>query len=152
MDDETTSEEQRLINLQQARLADEKSAQTQAAAKPESRRFINSGEAIFLLAFTGIVEAIQMVLDFIPFLGLALNAVIAFFVGFVLYIWVKGKIAKGAPKKWQTALFAGAGGSILPFVPGYLGAIIWLILEDRQLLKKAFGKVGEMAQKLSVKL
>lgn len=160
MADETmTIEDQRMMELEQARFADEKAAEEaseesagDAAAKPAVRRFINSGEAPLLLAFTGAIDAVQWLFDFIPYFGWILNVIIAFPVGFILYIWIKGKMAKGAPKKWYKVLFAGAGGSIIPIIPGYFGAIIWLILEDRQTLKKAFGKLGKVAEKVMEKI
>jgi len=147
MAEENTIEEQRMMELEQARMAEESSAQETAKAKTEPRHFIESGEAALLLAFTGCIEIVQWLLDMVPYVGWIVNGGIAFFVGLIFFIWLNGKISKGAPKKWYKAVYAGAAGSIIPIIPGYFGAIIYLYLEDHKLLKKVFGKAGEMAGK-----
>ena len=123
---EITIEEQRLMQLQQARMAEEMAAEeadeAQKTAKPAETHFINSGEATIMLAFTGIIEAIQAVVDWLNlafFIGEIINIIITIFVGFVLFIWLTGKIAKGAPKKWYKAIYWGAVGGAVPIVPAF---------------------------------
>lgn len=165
--DEMTIEDQQAMELEQARLADERAAEEKASeetaeeetteetaaekgkkAKSAKGPFINAGEATLLLAFTGFMELVQWALDFVPFLGWAINIAISGIVGFIVYIWVSGKITKGAPKKWLKAIYYGAAGSAIPIIPGYCGAIIYLIYQDRQFLGKTMGKIGELIEKI----
>ncbi len=152
---EITIEEQRLMELQQARMADEMAAEEEreeetekGAAKPAEEQFINKGEAILLLAFTGLVAVVSWALDFIPFAGWIINLIINIFVGFAFFIWLTGKIAKGAPKKWIKALYYGAAGS---FFGGYFGAIIYLLIQDQKMLGKVAGKLGEEIEGIAKK-
>ncbi len=149
----TTIEEERMMQLEQDRIADEAYAEEEeelAEGKQQSKtqHFINSGEAILLVAATGFIEIIQWALDFIPYVGWVINAGISFFVGFIIYIWLSGKIARGAPKKWLKAIYYGAAGGAIPIVPGYFGAIIYLIYQDRQFLGKVAGKIGKLIEKI----
>lgn len=132
----TATEQERAMNLAENQSAGQRTEKS--AAAPTQKHFINFGEAALLLAFTGCVEAIQLILDFIPFLGWLVNTVIAFLMGLVFFIWLNGKISKGAPKKWYKAIYGGAAGSIIPIIPGYFGAIIYLLIQDRNIpgLKK----------------
>ncbi len=118
-----------------------------SAEKAKEEHFINTGEAALLLAFTGAIEVICWILDFIPYLGWIINIVITVIVGGILLIWLTGKVAKGAPKKWYKAIYWGAVGGAIPIVPGYLGAIIWLLVQDRKILGKVAGKLGEAVEK-----
>ncbi len=129
--------ENRLGQLNQARNdSDEASAQQEEETTEEQKetpkqQFIGSGEAIILIGFTGMLELLQWGLDFIPFLGWAINAVIAVLAGLALIFWVSPKTARGAPKSWYWTIILGGVGSALPIIPGYLGAIIYLIVQDR---------------------
>ncbi len=162
MDDETIAiEEDRMMQLEQDRIADEAYAEeeeestTGAGAKPAEEHYISSGEAILLLAFTGLVEVIQWAVDLLNIafgLGIIINAIITGLVFGILAIWMTGKVAKGAPKKWYKALWYGAGGGVLPIIPGFLGAIIYLLIQDRKILGKIGGKLGEEAEKLATKI
>ncbi len=147
MDDEETTpiENQRAMELAQKRNQEEPTEAEEGGegAKPREERFINSGEAILLLAFTGAVEIIQWALDMVPYVGWIVNGGIAFFVGGIIFIWLTGKIAKGAPKKWYKAVYYGAVGGALPVIPGFLGAIIYLLIQDRKILGQAAGKLME---------
>ncbi len=153
-EDTTTIEEERMMQLEQNRIADETSAEEEeesgagAMAKPAEKHYINSGEAILLVAATGFIEIIQWALDLIPYVGWVINAGISFFVGFIIYIWLSGKITRGAPKKWLKAIYYGAAGGAIPIIPGYCGAIIYLIYQDRQFLGKAMGKIGKIIEKI----
>ncbi len=140
------------MKLEQARQTGETNAQEKAGAKPESKHFIESGEAALLLAFTGCVEIIQWLLDMVPYVGWVVNGGISFFLGLIFYIWLTGKISKGAPKKWYKAIYAGSVGSVIPIIPDYFGAIIYLYIQDHKLLKKIGGKAGEMAEKAMEKV
>jgi hypothetical protein len=155
-DEEMTIEDRQAMELTQNQLASEQAAESaeeeKTAAKPAEGRYINSGEATLLLAFFGSLEIVQWLLDMIPYAGWIINVGIAFFAGFIFFIWLSGKIAKGAPKKWYKAVYYGAAGSALPIIPGYLGAIIYLYMEDHQLLKKIGGKLGETAGKIMEKI
>lgn len=149
-------EEARAASLAESRRADERAAEEATESKsetvaPAEKHFINSGEATLLLAFTGFIEIIQWLLDMVPYAGWILNGGLSLFMGLIFFIWLTGKIAKGAPKKWYKAVYYGAAGGALPIIPGYLGVMIYLILDDHQLLKKAFGKIGETAQKMMQK-
>lgn len=142
MAEKATIEEKRQEQLNRSRkdAAEEESEETKRASPP---RFINAGEAIILLAFTGAIEILQWALDLIPYLGWIINIIISGFVLFVLFIWLTGKIAQGAPKKWLKALWYGAFGGVLPVIPGFLGAIIYLLMQDWKIFGKIFGKLGE---------
>ncbi|PIQ69646.1 MAG: hypothetical protein COV90_00225 [Candidatus Tagabacteria bacterium CG11_big_fil_rev_8_21_14_0_20_41_11] len=160
MDDETTTiEEERMMQLEQQRLAaerqqekqEEEEAGAEARAKPAKGHYISSGEAVLLLAFTGAVEIIQAIVDWLNLafmIGTIINAIITAFVFGILAIWMIGKVAKGAPKKWYKALYYGAGGGVLPIIPGFLGAIIYLLIQDRKILGKVAGKLGEDVEKV----
>ncbi|MFH0803854.1 MAG: hypothetical protein V1877_01930, partial [Candidatus Tagabacteria bacterium] len=83
-DEAMTIEEQRAMELTQNQLASERLAEPakdEEAAKPAKEHFINSGEAILLLAFTGFIELLQWALDLIPYVGWVVNIIISFFVG-----------------------------------------------------------------------
>ncbi len=153
MADQTTNEDERLMRLQQSRQADETAGEEATGEeatgeeKAKEEHFINTGEAALLLAFTGAIEVICWILDFIPYLGWIINIVITVIVGGILLIWLTGKVAKGAPKKWYKAIYWGAVGGAIPIVPGYLGAIIWLLVQDRKILGKVAGKLGEAVEK-----
>ncbi len=121
-------------------------------AAQSSQRFIDSGEAVLLAATTGLTELIQWALDLVPYVGWIINGGITFVVGFGLFIWVSGKVAKGAPKKWYKAIYWGAVGGALPVIPGYLGSIIYLLIQDRKILGKIAGKMGEEAEEKLKKL
>ena len=141
-----TIEDQQTMELAQKQLAAENAVEPatgEGAAKPAEERFINSGEAILLLAFTGSVEIIQWILDMVPYAGWIVNGGISFFVGGIIFLWLTGKIAKGAPKKWLKAVYYGAAGGALPIIPGYLGVIIYLLIQDRKILGKTAGKLME---------
>lgn len=143
------------MELRQNQLANEGAAEAETgeeAAKPAEEHFINSGEMTLLSAFFGSLEIVQWLLDMIPYVGWVINGGIAFFAGFIFFIWLNGKISKGAPKKWYKAVYYGAAGSAIPIIPGYLGAIIYLYLQDHQLLKKIGGEVGKIAGKVMKKI
>jgi len=151
--DTMTIEEERMMQLEQNRIADEMTLEEEGESaegkqKSKTQHFINSGEAILLVATTGFIEIIQWALDFIPYVGWVINVGISFFVGFTIYIWLSGKITKGAPKKWLKAIYYGAAGGAIPVIPGYCGAIIYLIYQDRQFLGKAMGKMGKLIEKI----
>jgi hypothetical protein len=152
MDETMIIEDQRAMELTQNQLATEREAEPteegEGAAKPKAEHFINSGEAVLLLAFTGSVEIIQWILDMVPYAGWIVNGGISFFVGFIIYIWLSGKIARGAPKKWLKAIYYGAAGGAIPIIPGYCGAIIYLIYQDRQFLGKVAGKIVKLIEKI----
>jgi uncharacterized membrane protein len=151
MDEATTIEDQRAMELAQNQLSAERETEPTAeesAAKPAEERFISSGEAILLLAFTGIIAIISWAFNFIPYVGWVLNLIINIAVGGILLLWLTGKIAKGAPKKWYKAIYYGAAGS---FFGGYFGAIIWLLIQDRKILGKVAGKLGEEMEKTAKK-
>ncbi len=162
-----------MMELKQTRLADERAEEEaegeQSAAKPASH-LINSGEAALLLGFTGFIELVQWGLDAapailtsIPVIGWVLgpgmsaaaffaNILIALFVGGSLLLWVNGKVAKGAPRKWYKIIYIGATGSVIPIIPGYLGAIIYLLILDRKILGKiATRALGEKTIRLTEK-
>ncbi len=129
------------MRLQQTRGKAETEAEEKEAGKAKAgaaKRFINSGEAIILLAATGFIEIIQWALDLIPYVGWVVNGGISFLVAMVLLIWMTGKVAQGAPKSWYKAIWFGAFGGAIPVIPGQLGAIIYLLMQDR----KIFGKIG----------
>jgi len=157
MEDEATPiENEQLAELEQRRaeerLAEEKSQQGvegEGAAKPAEEHFINSGEAVLLLAFTGIIAIISVVLDWLPYFGWIINLIINLAVGGILLLWLTGKVAKGAPKKWYKAIYYGALGS---FFGGYFGAIIWLLIQDRKVLGKVAGKLGEKIEEQAKKV
>ncbi len=144
-----TIEEERMMQLEQDQIADEASAEkeeeseTGSKTKPAEEHYINAGEAILLLAFTGFIELLQWALDLIPYVGWVVNIIISFFVGGIIFLWLTGKIAKGAPKKWLKAVYYGAAGGALPIIPGYLGVIIYLLIQDRKILGKTAGKIME---------
>ncbi len=147
MEDEAmTSENQQAMELAQKQLAAENAAEPateEETAKPAEERFINSGEAVLLLAFTGGIEIIQWILDMVPYAGWIVNGGISFFVGGIIFLWLIGKIARGAPKKWLKAVYYGVAGGVLPIIPGYLGVIIYLLIQDRKILGKTAGKLME---------
>ncbi len=148
MPDQATTENEQAVELAQSQRAGELAAETEPAAegaKPGAERFISSGEAILLLAFTGSTEIIQWLLDLVPYAGWIVNGGITFVVGFSLIIWLTGKVAKGAPKKWYKAVYYGAVGGALPVIPGFFGSIIYLLMQDRKLL-------GQTASKLMGKI
>ncbi len=124
MADQTTNEDERLMRLQQSRQADETAGEEATGEeatgeeKAKEEHFINTGEAALLLAFTGAIEVICWILDFIPYLGWIINIVITVIVGGILLIWLTGKVAKGAPKQWYKAIYWGAVGGAIPIVPG----------------------------------
>lgn len=154
MEDEATIiEDQREMELRQNQLAAEKEAESVeeggGAVKPATERFINSGEAILLLAFTGIIAIISILLDFIPLMGWLANLLINLAVGGLLLLWLTGKVARGAPKKWYKAIYYGAAGS---FFGGYFGAIIWLLIQDRKVLGKVAGNLGEKIEEQAKKV
>ena len=154
-DENATIEEERMMQLEEARIADEEASaaaeeeetdETQGKpAKSAPDHFINGGEAALLLAFTGLVEIIQWAVDFLDviLIGILINGAITIFVGFILFIWVSGKVADGAPKSWFKAIYYGAVGGALPVIPGFLGAIIYLLIQDRKILGKVAGELGE---------
>lgn len=146
-----TIEDQRMMELQQKRLMDERTeeetAESGKEAKPAAEHFFNSGEMILAMAFTGAIEIIQWLLDLVPYAGWIVNGGITFVVGFSLFIWLTGKVAQGAPKRWYKAVYYGAAGGALPVIPGFLGAIIWLLIQDRKILGKVAGKAGEALEK-----
>ncbi len=148
-----TIEQERMVQLEQDRIADEMAAEEEleegAKAKPAEEHYISPGEAILLLAFTGLVALISWAFDFIPFLGWIINLIINLLVGLTLFIWVSGKVAKGASVKWYKAIYYGAAGS---FFGGYLGAIIYLLIQDRKILGKVAGKLGESVEKVAQKI
>ncbi len=161
MDDETTTiEEERMMQLEQSRIADEASAEEEESsmetkAKTAEEHYISSGEAVLLLAFTGLIEVIQWIVDLLNLafgIGIIINAIITGFVFGILAIWMTGKVAKGAPKKWYKALYYGAGGGVLPIIPGFLGAIIYLLIQDRKILGKVAGKLGGGVEKVAQKI
>lgn len=142
----TTIEEQQAMELTQNQLADERTAEEAGEAKkekqqPKIRQFINGGEAILLLAATGFIEIIQWLLDLIPYAGWIANGGISILVAMTLFIWLTGKVAQGAPKSWYKVIWLGALGGALPVIPGQLGAIIYLLIQDRKLLGKIGGKL-----------
>ncbi len=150
----TTIEEERMMRLEQERLAGEKQQEEQEEVaaeqvKPEEQHFINSGEATLLLAFTGAVAGIMCLFDLIPYAGWVINIIIALFVGGILLLWLTGKVAKGAPKKWYKAIYYGAAGS---FFGGYFGAIIWLLIQDRKILGKVAGGLSEKIEEQAKKV
>ena len=157
-DGETTIiEEERMMQLEQERLAGERQEEEQEETsevnqQSKAQQFINSGEAIILLAATGLIEIIQWVLDLIPYVGWLINAGISLLVALALFIWMTGKVAQGAPKSWYKAIWLGAIGGVLPVIPGQLGAIIYLLIQDRKLLGKIGGKLGEETEKLATKI
>jgi len=177
MEETMTIEDNRLMELEQARLADERAeAETEEEQSADAlpRHLINTGEAALLLGFTGFIELLQWLIDglpaaltatvqIVPGLGQALgvvmgpalegvsiaaNIIITLFVGGTLLFWVHGKTQRGAPKKWYKVIYIGATGAVIPIIPGFLGAIIYLVMIDR----KAFGKLGtklmEKAEKI----
>jgi hypothetical protein len=145
-DDISTTEKKRQEQLNQSRKDEGEGGETQEKEKQKAKtRFINSGEAIILLAFTGGVEIVQWALDLIPFVGWVVNIIISGLVFLILFIWLMGKIGQGAPKKWLKALWYGAAGGVIPIVPGFLGAIIYLLMQDWKIFGKVFGKLGEKA-------
>lgn len=142
----TTIEEQQAMELTQNQLADERTAEEAGEAKKEKqqskiRQFINGGEAILLLAATGFIEIIQWLLDLIPYAGWIANGGISILVAMTLFIWLTGKVAQGAPKSWYKVIWLGLVGGALPVIPGQLGAIIYLLIQDRKLLGKIGGKL-----------
>ncbi len=154
-------EEERMMQLEQDRIADEayaeedEESETSAKAKPAEKHYISSGEAILLLAFTGLIELIQWAVDLLNLafgIGIIINVVITGIVFGILAVWMTGKVAKGAPKKWYKALYYGAGGGVLPIIPGFLGAIIYLLIQDRKILGKVAGKLGEAVEKAAQKI
>lgn len=149
-----TIEDEWSMELTQGQIASENAAEEteetqEAAAKTAEGHFINSGEATLLLAFTGAMAGISWLLDFIPYVGWIINAIINFFAGFILFIWMTGKVAKGAPKKWYKAIYYGAAGS---FFGGYFGAIIYLLIQDRKVLGKVAGELGEKIEEQAKKV
>lgn len=159
-----TIEDERLMNLEEARRADEmareEAAENQTAAPSH---FINSGEASLILGFAAFIVLAQWGLEVIPTLvtsipiigwliggamtmaGYVANFVLTILILLILLLWVNGKVAKGAPKNWYKIIIIGAFGNVIPFVPGFLGAIIYLIMTDH----KIFGKIGtKMIEKL----
>jgi uncharacterized membrane protein len=155
MPDETmTIKDEQAIQLKQSQIAAERAAGEAGRAKkgkPKEEHFINSGEAILLLAATGSLEIIQWLLDLIPYVGWIVNGGISILVAMTLFIWLTGKVAQGAPKSWYKVIWLGAFGGALPVIPGQLGAIIYLLIQDRKLLGKIGGKLGEEAEKLAQK-
>ena len=150
-DEATTIENEQLAELEQKRTADERMeegrAESEEGIKPATGHFFDSGEVILALAFTGSTEIIQWLLDMVPYVGWIANGGIAFVVGFSMLLWLTGKIAKGAPKKWYKAVYYGAAGGAIPVIPGFLGAIIWLLIQDRKILGKVAGKAGGTLEK-----
>lgn len=143
----TTTEEQRMMNLEQARRADEVDSQNQQRSTATTpKHFIGSGEFAIFSTFLGVIEIAQLLLDFIPFIGWVVNVVISLFIGLIFYFWLNGKINKGAPKKWYKAIYAGAGGSIIPIIPGYFGAIMYLYIQDHKLLGKIGKAMGDVTK------
>lgn len=150
-------ENQQAMELAQNQLAQERLAEPseEEGAKPAGQRFINAGEAPLLLAFTGVVEGVQQVVDWLNLAfgaGTIINAAITAAVLFVLFIWVTGKVAKGAPKKWYKVIYLGAAGGVIPIIPGQIGAIIWLLIQDRKILGKVAGELGEKIEKQAKKV
>ena len=154
-DEINTIEEQRLMRLQQMREKAENEAEEETGEEPKTgpgKRFINSGEAIILLAATGFVEIVQWALDFIIYLGWIVNVGISILVAIALFIWATGKVAQGAPKSWYKIIWAGAFGGAIPVIPGQLGAIIVLIALDWKWLGKIMGeKLGGKLEQLAAK-
>lgn len=152
-----TIEDERLMNLEEARRAEEM-AQEEAAENQTATpsHFINSGEASLILGFAAFIVLAQWGLEALPTLvagipiigwiiggamtmaGYVVNIIITIFALLILLLWTNGKVAKGAPKSWYKTIIIGAFSNVLPFVPGFLGAIIYLIMTDR----KIFGKLG----------
>ncbi|MDP3052286.1 MAG: hypothetical protein Q8N42_02140 [bacterium] len=154
-DDEiATIENEQMMRLEQERLASERQEEETAKGKQQSKtqQSINSGEAIILLAATGFIEIIQWALDLIPYVGWVVNGGISILVAMALFIWATGKVAQGAPKSWYKVIWLGAFGGALPVIPGQLGAIIYLLIQDRKLLGKIGGKLGEETEKLATKI
>jgi hypothetical protein len=152
--DAATIENEWAMQLNQGALANENAAEGatetgKAAAKPAEQRFISGGEAPLLLAFTGAVAGIMAFFDLIPYVGWVINVIIAFIVGGILLLWLTGKIARGAPKKWYKAIYYGAAGS---FFGGFFGAIIWLLMQDRKILGKIAGELGEKIEEQAKKV
>ena len=152
----TTIEDEWSMELAQNQIAAENMAEEIEEEETEEskpikteERFINPGEAVLLLAFTGIMAGVSWLLDFIPYIGWIINIVINILIGFVLFIWLTTKVAKGAPKKWYKAIYYGAAGS---FFGGYFGAIIYLLIQDRKFLGKVAGKLGEEIEKQAKKV
>jgi hypothetical protein len=150
-----TTENEWAMQLNQNALASENAAEAEgatetgeAAAKPAEQRFISDGEAPLLLAFFGAVAGIQGTFDLIPYVGWIINVGITLVAGGIFFIWLTGKVAKGAPKKWYKALWYGALGS---FFGGYFGAIMYLLMQDRRILGKVAGKFGEKIEKIAKK-
>ncbi len=145
----TTIENQQAMELAQNQITNERGVEPETeegAAKPAEERFINSGEVTLLLAFTGAVEGIQQAIDWLNLafgIGTIINVAITLAVLFILVLWLTGKVAKGAPKKWYKALYYGAVGGALPIIPGFLGSIIYLLIQDRKILGKTAGKLME---------
>ena len=96
----TTIENERMMQLEQERLAAEKQEEETAKGKQQSKtqQFINSGEAIILLAAMGFIEIIQWLFDLIPYAGWVVNGGISILVAMALFIWATGKVAQGASK------------------------------------------------------
>ncbi len=142
------------MQLEQERLADERQEEetTKGKQQPKTQQFINSGEAIMLSAATGFIEIIQWLFDLIPYAGWVVNGGISILVALALFIWATGKVAQGAPKSWYKVIWLGAFGGVLPVIPGQLGAIIYLWMQDWKLLGKIGGKLGEEAEKLAAKI
>ena len=155
-DEIATIENERMMQLEQERLAGERQKEEQGKTaegkQSKTQQFINSGEAIMLLAATGFIEIIQWLFDLIPYAGWVVNGGISILVAMALFIWATGKVAQGAPKSWYKAIWLGAFGGALPVIPGQLGAIIYLLMQDRKLLGKIGGKLGEEAEKLATKI
>lgn len=153
---EEAEEEKRLMRLEEQRRAQEMTEEEEkteeGTIKPPEEHFINTGEAALLLAFTGAGEGITWLLDFIPFAGWVISIIaVTAPVGGILLIWMTGKVAKGAPKNWYRAIYWGAVGGAIPIIPGYLGSIIWLLMQDRKILSKIGGKLGETLGKIAAK-
>ncbi len=165
-----TIEDERLMNLEEARRADEM-AQEEAAENQTAApgHFINSGEASLILGFAAFIVLAQWGLEAIPALvtsipvigwliggamamaGYAINIVVTIFALLILLLWVNGKVAKGAPRKWYKIIIIGAFGNVIPFVPGFLGAIIYLIMTDHKIFGKLGTKLIEKMGKAAVK-
>lgn len=152
MANDSTIEEERKMRLTQETQGAERAEEEKAQKKTGVRQFINSGEAILLLAATGFIEIIQWLFDLIPYAGWAANGGISLLVALTLFIWLTGKVSQGAPKSWYKAIWLGALGGVLPVIPGQLGAIIYLLIQDRKILGKVAGKLGEEIEEQAKKV
>lgn len=152
-----TIEDERLMNLEESRRAEEMAREEAEENQPAvPSHFINSGEATLILGFAGLIVLAQWGLEALPAMvaaipvigwlvggamtmaGFVANAVVTILALLIFLLWVNGKVGKGAPKSWYKVIIIGAFGNVLPYVPGFLGAIIYLLMIDR----KIFGKLG----------